>query len=120
MITKHFKISDTDGTVLDLSDLLKVELRNEDETIIAMRKHLDEETLENLYFRQHEQSEPAQTFGCAVHPKTQSRKQNQRSQSRIYERQFSSRDRLTDKLNPVVPVILTMKERHRPLQSLGH
>ena len=57
----HFKISDTDGTVLDLSDYFKVELRNAsqqsfdtqwDETIIAMRKYADEEILENLHFRQ--------------------------------------------------------------------
>ena len=52
MIFDHFKISDTDGTALDLSDLLKMKLRSDhvqsfdaewDEAIIAMRKQLDDE-----------------------------------------------------------------------------
>ena len=65
MILKHFKISDTDRTVLYLSDFLNVWLRNDnlqsfdakwDETIIAMRQHPDEEVLESLYFRQLDKS----------------------------------------------------------------
>ena len=48
-------------TVLDLSDLLKVELRNDnaqsidtkwDETIIVLRKQPDDEVLESLWFKQ--------------------------------------------------------------------
>ena len=56
MTYKHFKISDTHGTALDISDLLKIELRGEiltfdtkwDETIIAMQKQPDEELLETV------------------------------------------------------------------------
>ena len=88
MITKHFKISDTDGTVLDLSDILKVELRNEDETIIAMRKHLDEETLENLYFRKPEQSEQLKHL-VALYIQDTVQKAEPRSWSRIHERHMS-------------------------------
>ena len=49
-----------DGTVLDLSDLLKVETRSDnlesfdakrDETITVVRKYPDEEILESLYLR---------------------------------------------------------------------
>ena len=70
---KHHKISDMDGTVLDLSDLLKIEIKNDslqsfdtkwDETVIAMRKHPDEEILENLHFRQ---LKTPQTTVCAAH-----------------------------------------------------
>ena len=61
LIFEHFKINDTDGTVLAPSDFLQVELRNDDlqsfvakwdETIIAMSRHSHEEILKNLYFRQ--------------------------------------------------------------------
>ena len=46
--------ADIDGTVLDFSNLMDVELRNDnlqkcDETISAMRKQPDEDILENLY-----------------------------------------------------------------------
>ena len=60
----NFKISDTDGTVLVLSDLLKGELRNvtvesfdgkRDETVNAMEKQPRNEILENLCFRQLEE-----------------------------------------------------------------
>ena len=60
MTLDHFKISDTNGAVPDLSDLLKVDLRSDsaqsfdtrwDETGIAMRKQTDDEVLENLCFR---------------------------------------------------------------------
>ena len=85
-----------------------------------MRKHLDEETLENFYFRQPEQSEQLKHW-VALYIQDTVQKAEPRSQSRIYERHNSLLViGLTDKLNPVVPVILTMKERHRPLQSLGH
>ena len=56
-----FNISDTDGTVLDVSDLLTDELRNDnvqsfdtkwDDRIIASRNQPDHEVLENLYFWQ--------------------------------------------------------------------
>ena len=68
MICEHVKISDTDGAVLDIADLLKIELKGEnvqtfdtkwDETINAMQKRPDEEPLENLYFKQLEKSDPA-------------------------------------------------------------
>ena len=61
MISEHFEISDADGAVLDLSDLLKIEIRNDnmqsfvtrwDETVIALTKQPDDEALANLYFRQ--------------------------------------------------------------------
>ena len=53
MICDHFKISYTDGTVLDLSDHLRIELKNDsvqsfdtkwDETIIPMNKQPDDES----------------------------------------------------------------------------
>ena len=68
MICEHVKISDTDGAVLDIADLLKIELKSDnvqtfdtkwDETINAMQKRPDEEPLENLYFKQLEKSDPA-------------------------------------------------------------
>ena len=57
----HSRVSHTDGTVLDVSDVLKVELKGDnvqhfdtrwDETIIAMTEKPDDEVLENLYFKQ--------------------------------------------------------------------
>ena len=66
MICEHFKISDTDCTDLDICDFLKIELRGAcvqsydmkwDETIIAMQTQSDEEPLQNLYFRQLENSD---------------------------------------------------------------
>ena len=62
---EHFKISDTDGTVLDISDIMKIELRSDnvqtfdtkwDDTIV-MQKQPDEELLDNLYTRQLETSD---------------------------------------------------------------
>ena len=56
MIYEHFKIIDTDGTVQDISDLLKIELRCDsvqtfdtkwDETITATHRQPDEEQFEN-------------------------------------------------------------------------
>ena len=61
---QHFKISASDGAVLDISDFLYMELfgdnlqifdTKEDETIIAMQKQPEEELLENLHVRQFEQ-----------------------------------------------------------------
>ena len=55
MVFEHFKISATDGAVLPISDLLKVELKGDnmqpfdtkwDETVIVMQKQADEELLE--------------------------------------------------------------------------
>ena len=55
MVFYHFGISDTDGTVLHLPDLLEAGLRNDsvhsfdtrwDETVIAMKKKTDDEVLE--------------------------------------------------------------------------
>ena len=65
MIFELFKISDTDGTVLNLFDFLKIEHRCDnvqtfdtrcDETIMEMQNQPDEELLDNLYFRQLEKS----------------------------------------------------------------
>ena len=61
LVFDHFKISDTDGTLLDLPGLMKLELRNDnvqsfgirwDATVIAMKKKPDDEVLENLCYRQ--------------------------------------------------------------------
>ena len=60
MIYQYFKVSDTDDSVLDLNEILKVELKNDnvqsfstrwDETIIAMKKQPDEEVLHFFLFR---------------------------------------------------------------------
>ena len=55
MVYEQITISDTDGTVLDTSDFLKLKLRSDSvqtldntkwgETVIAMQKQLDEEPL---------------------------------------------------------------------------
>ena len=80
MIYDHFKVSDTDGTVLDLPDLVKVEIGNDtlqsfdtkwDETIVAMREHPDEEIMENLYLSRNSSSS---WLRCAS--ETRFRKQN--------------------------------------------
>ena len=48
MICDHFKISYTDGTVLDLSDHLRIELKNDSvqsfDTKMGRNDHRDEET----------------------------------------------------------------------------
>ena len=59
-------MSDTDGSVLDLNENLKVELKNDNvqsfntrwnESIIAMKEQLDDKILQNLYYRQLQQLE---------------------------------------------------------------
>ena len=76
MVFDHLKISDTDGAILDISDLPKVEHRNDigqsfdprwDETVIAMRNKPGDEVLENLYFRQLDQALSAQPVASFVH-----------------------------------------------------
>ena len=79
MIYELFQISDTDGTVLDISDLLKAELKGHnvrsfdttwDDTIIAMQKQPDEGLFENLYFRQLKKISSAQATSPPVFPVT--------------------------------------------------
>ena len=71
MVHDHFSISDTDGTLLDLSDLLNVELKSGsvqsfdtrwDETIIEMTKKTDDEVQENLLFRQLHKADKQKQF----------------------------------------------------------
>ena len=66
MIYEHYKNRDTDGSVLDISDLLKIELRGDnaqtfntrwDESMITMKKQSGEEQLENLHPGQTEKSD---------------------------------------------------------------
>ena len=47
MISQYFKVSGTDESVLDPDEILKFELKNEQ----------DDEFMESLYRRQHQQSE---------------------------------------------------------------
>ena len=58
MIYEYFKVSDTDESVLDPHEILKVELKNDnvqsvntrwDETIISMKKQPDDEILEYCF-----------------------------------------------------------------------
>ena len=60
MICEYFKVSDTDESVLDFNEILKVEMKTYnvqsiktrwDETKIAMKRQPDEEILENLHCR---------------------------------------------------------------------
>ena len=61
MIYDYFKVSDTDESVLDFNEILKVELKTYnvvqsiktrwDEAKIAMKRQADEEILENLHCR---------------------------------------------------------------------
>ena len=64
--TNAVAVSDADGAALDISDLLNIELRCDnvqtfdtqwDETIIAMQKQPSEELVDDLYFRQLEESD---------------------------------------------------------------
>ena len=65
MMYENPKVSDRDESVLDLTEIVKVELENDnvqslstrcDETIIAMNKQSDDEILEMLLYRQHQHS----------------------------------------------------------------
>ena len=58
MIYEYFKVYGTDDSVLDLNEILKVELQNDniqssttrwDETMIAMKMQFDEEILEFFF-----------------------------------------------------------------------
>ena len=60
MTYEYFKVSDTDESVSDFNEMLKVELKNHNvqlfdtrgvETILAM-KQTDDEKVEHVYFRQ--------------------------------------------------------------------
>ena len=60
MIHEYFKVSDTDESVLECNESLKVDLKKDnaqsfnarwDETIIAMKKQPDEENVEICDFR---------------------------------------------------------------------
>ena len=108
-----------------LSDFLKVELRGDsvqtidtkwDETIIAMQKHPDEELLENLRFGQLGKSDPVIQLVALYFQDTVQKSEPKRytklnrmvtrhSEQQIRNTQFSSRDRLGEKTNPVVPVV---------------
>ena len=72
MIYEYFKVSDTHESVLDLHEILKVELKDDnipsfstgwDETIIAMKKQADDENFEKWSYRQlqHSTVRPADT-----------------------------------------------------------
>ena len=77
MIQEYFKVSDTDESVLDLNELLKVELKNDnvqsfntrwEQTIIAMKKQPDDEIVENfLNYRQLQQSRQLKPVTVSVH-----------------------------------------------------
>ena len=85
MVFDHFRISDTDGMVLDLSDLRKLELRNEnvqffgarcDETVIATRKKPDDAVfLEKPVFQAACQADQLKQL-LALHKKTPFGKDN--------------------------------------------
>ena len=57
MIYEYFRVSDTDESVLDLNVMLKVELKNDNEDIIAMKEQPGGEILAVLFSRQLQQSE---------------------------------------------------------------
>ena len=63
---EYFKVIDTDESVLDFNEILKAELKNDneqsfntrwEETMIAMKKQPDGQILDNLNYRQLQQSE---------------------------------------------------------------
>ena len=115
MICEHFKISDTDCTDLDICDFLKIELRGAcvqsydtkwDETTIAMQTQSDEEPLQNLYFRQLENSDQLRqrvALNIQDTVRTSEPKSYTKLRKRTRQTYFSSRDRLGDKPYPVVP-----------------
>ena len=66
MMYEHFKVSDTDESVLDLNEMSEVELENDhvllsnkrpDETVLVMKKQPDEDSLEHVYHRQLQKSQ---------------------------------------------------------------
>ena len=66
MIFEHLKVGDTDESALDVNEILKVKLKNDngqsfdarwDETMIAMKEQHPEEIGDNENFRQLQQSE---------------------------------------------------------------
>jgi len=69
MIYSHFRLTEVDGAVLEITDLLKVELKKDnvrafdtawDETLLGMASVPEEHYLEALYLRQLEKSEQLQ------------------------------------------------------------
>ena len=76
MIYEYFKVSDTNESVLDLDEILKVELENDnlqpfntrwDETIIVMKKQPDEEILDNLNYCELSTVRKAKAMVVSVH-----------------------------------------------------
>ena len=66
IICEYFKVSDTDESVLDLNEILKVEMKNDnaqsfntrwEETVIAMKYDPDDEIWDFVYHRQLQLSE---------------------------------------------------------------
>ena len=64
-IFEHFKISEVEGALLDVRDLVALELKGDnlrafdtawDEILLAMKKEPEEEILESLYCKQLEKS----------------------------------------------------------------
>ena len=71
MIYDYFKVSDTDESVLDLNDILKVEFKTDniqsfnarwDENIIAIEKQPGDEILDNFCHRQVQQAEQSKPW----------------------------------------------------------
>ena len=71
MICENFNVSDTDASFLDPSEILKVELKNDNvqsfntrwsETNTAMKKQPDDDNLETFYHCQRRQSEQLQAL----------------------------------------------------------
>ena len=125
MIYEHFRISDADVTVLDISRLLNAEFRGDseqtfdtvwDETIIAMLKQLHGELLDNLNFLQLEESDLLKHL-VALHIQDTVRKSEPKSftelkrmvsrhlEHKILENHFCIRDRLGEKPYTVVPAV---------------
>ena len=101
MIYEYFKVSDTDESVLDLDEILKVELKNNnvqsftvrwDVTLIAMKK----EILDNLYYRQLQQSEQPEPF-LPLYIQDTVPKGTEKYEQKNREKHFSSRDRQLEK-----------------------
>ena len=107
MIYEYFKVSDTDESVLDLNDILKVEFKTDniqsfnarwDENIIAIEEQPGDEILENFCYRQLQQAEQSKPWLSLY---SQDTVQNTRLQKmvvrypekKIREKHISSRER---------------------------
>ena len=73
MIYEHFEVTDTNESVLDLIERLKVDRRNHnvysfntrwDESVITMKKQPDDEILEKVHHRQLQKSEQLKLLLC--------------------------------------------------------